>query len=186
MNQRFQILAKLGEKIFHSSDLARLWGINSKNTLSVTLHRYVKQEYLYRVFKGFYSIMPVKKLDPKLLGIKAMHQFSYISTETVLSEAGIIQQLMPNITIISGKSKRFVINEQSYQCRKLNDAHLYNPVGIQEINGYKLASVTRALADLLYYNKLFHIDNQNPIDWFALNEMQRNIGYPITDRKLAK
>ena len=182
MNSRFQVLSKLDEKVFHSDDLGKLWGIHSKKTLSVTLHRYVKQGLLFRIYKGFYSILPVEKMDPRFLGVKAMHQFSYISTETVLSEAGIIQQMSPYITLVAGVSKRFEIGHQSYQCRKLNDLHLFNPLGIHEVNGYKAANATRALADLFYYNKMTHIDNGSAVDWSALKEMQREIGYPITDR----
>ena len=89
---RFQIIAKLNEKVFHIDDLARIWQISSANTLRVTIHRYVKKGLLFRIYRGFYSIVPFEKLAPFFLGVKALHQFAYISTESVLAEAGIIIQ----------------------------------------------------------------------------------------------
>ena len=89
---RFAQLAKLGEIIFHAKDLANLWQIKNPNTLYTSLKRYNQQRLLFRIYKGFYSIKPINQLDPFLLGIKAMHKFCYISAETILEKAGIIQQ----------------------------------------------------------------------------------------------
>ena len=179
-NSRFQILAKLEEKIFHINDLAKLWHIENKNTLYVTIHRYASQKLIYRLYKGFYSIKPMKDLDPLLIGLKAMHQYAYISTETILAESGIIQQLIPGITMISAESRKFLIGNNEYICRKMKDISLFNPVGIEHISQVKKANVTRAVADLLYYNKMAHFDNTNPIDWHKVKEMQIELSYPLT------
>ena len=101
---RFAQIAKLGITIFHAKDLANLWQIKETNTLYTTLARYTKQELLYRIYKGFYALKPINKLDSLLLGLKALHGFSYVSAETILSQAGIIFQSSNNITLISSKS----------------------------------------------------------------------------------
>ena len=106
-NQRFSILAKMNEEVFHSSDLANIWQIKEKNTLHTTLKRYCQKELLYRIFKGFYSLKPVDELDPLFLGVKALHEYCYISTETILMKEGLIQQNISGITLVSSKSKRF-------------------------------------------------------------------------------
>jgi predicted transcriptional regulator of viral defense system len=179
---RFQILAQLDEKVFHSDDLASLWKISSPNTLRVTLHRYIAKGLLFPIYRGFYSILPPEKCDPLLLGIKAMHQYAYISTETVLADAGIILQINSKITLISGQSRRFSIRQHDYQSRKLKDSILFNPVGVKTNLPYNIASVPRAVADLLYYNPLFHFDHEKAIDWGEVHHIQNLAGYPPTLR----
>ncbi len=178
-NSRFVNLAQMNEVVFHTNDLGSIWGIENKNTLYTTLKRYVKQDLIYRIYRGMYSLFPANKVDPYLLGIKAMHKYSYISTETVLVNAGIILQDIKNITLISFKSKRFKIGDNSYYCRKLSNKYLFNDAGIIKKNGINIASVERAIADLLYFNKNYHFDNTN-IDWDKVREIQKKIGYDIT------
>ena len=176
--ERFQLLARLDEKIFHIDDLAKLWQIPSPNTLRVTISRYVSNGWLYRIHRGFYAISPPDKLDPLLLGIKAMHQFAYVSTETILAEAGIIFQISPKITLIAAESRQFTIGNYEYRCRKLKDIFLYNPEGILHTGTHKKADILRAVVDLLYYNPHFYFDNTAAVDWVKLKELQKRIGYP--------
>ena len=182
VQHRFQLLAQLEEKVFHLDDLAGLWEISSPNTLRVTLHRYVRKGLLYPIYRGFYSILPLDKCDPLLLGIKAMHQYAYISTETVLAEAGIILQMASKITIVCGESRQFRIGQVEYQSRKLKDACLFNAMGISAEGPYRKAGISRAVADLLYYNSVFHFDHARAIDWQEVKAIQKNVGYPITER----
>jgi predicted transcriptional regulator of viral defense system len=108
---RFALLARLDEPLFHTQDLANLWKIKEKNTLYTTLKRYTQNGFLFRIYKGLYSIRPIDKIDPNLLGIEALHQFAYVSTETVLAQAGIIQQNLNYITLVSSVSKKFSIQK---------------------------------------------------------------------------
>jgi len=181
--KRFQLLASMNEQVFHRDDLARLWNINDPNTLNVTLYRYVKNKLLYRIYKGFFSIITPEKIDPMLLGIKALHRYAYISTETVLFDKGIIHQLPAAISIISSVSRKFTIGEQNYSSRKLNFMFLMNPAGVEDSGSYKKADVDRAIADMLYFNERCYFDNENVIDWPAVREMQLAIGYSETPER---
>ena len=100
---RFAQIAVLGEEIFHVDDLANLWGIENANTLHTTLKRYVNRGLLFRVYRGFYAIKPIEKLDPYLLGIKALHNYAYVSTETVLVNAGVMQQALSKLPLVCSK-----------------------------------------------------------------------------------
>ncbi len=180
---RFQLIAQLNEKVFHIDDLARIWQISSVNTLHVTIHRYIKKGLLFRIYRGFYSIAPFEKLDPFFLGVKALHQFAYVSTESVLAEAGIIMQIPSKITLISAESRQFTIGNYEYQSRKLQDQFLFNNIGIQDNGEFKKAGIERAIADLLYYNSKFYFDNYSLIDWQKVNKLQEIIGYPVTEYK---
>src|ERR1035437_8090608 len=106
-NSRFATLATMGEQVFHIDDLANIWGISNKHNLKITLFRYVKAGILKRIYRGLYSIKDLNDIDPRLIGIKAIHAPAYISCETVLFDHGIINQLSQSISIVCGYSKRF-------------------------------------------------------------------------------
>ena len=182
---RFAELAKLGELVFHADDLANLWQIHNKNTLYTTLKRYAQRGVLFRIQKGLYSIKPPSAIDPYLLGIKALHGLAYVSTETVLANHGMIQQSLPSITLMSRQRKRFSLAGTTYFSRALPDQYLYQPIGITTMaNGVRMATLERAIADLLYVNPLAYFDAQRTIDWKKVRAMQQAIGYPINPKPL--
>ncbi|MBU0647158.1 hypothetical protein KKC67_02055 [Patescibacteria group bacterium] len=178
-SQRFAEIAKLGEVIFHTKDLANLWQIKNTNTLHTTLKRYTKAGLLFRIYKGFYSIKPIDNLDPLLLGSKALHEFCYITTETVLQNEGIILQSSNKITFVSSKSKKFSIGKHNYYSRKLVDKYLYNPIGVHFVNGIKIATLSRAIADMLYFNSNAYFDAEKFINWKEVKKIQEAVGYPL-------
>lgn len=171
------MLAALGESVFHAQDLANLWEITDKNTLHTTLKRYAKQGLLYRVFRGLYAIKPIDKIDPLLLGVRIVHEFAYISAETVLASEGIILQEIPYTTIVSPKSMTFSIGGKKFKSRKLAEIYLFNPVGIEIKNGVRIASLERAVADMLYFNPRAYFDGRELIDWKKVEKLQKQMGY---------
>ncbi|MDD5721025.1 MAG: hypothetical protein PHT16_01085 [Candidatus Pacebacteria bacterium] len=183
---RFAQLAGLGMVIFHAGDLANLWQIKNKNTLHTTLKRYTRAGLLTRVYRGLYSLKPVEKLEPALLGAKALHRYAYMSAETVLAQEGIIQQKINRITLVSSVSKKFSINGQNFHSRKLADRFLYNPAGIIEKDGVKRAMAERAVADMLYFNPKTHFDAEGLINWRKVKEIQETIGYSPTFKHYRK
>lgn len=179
-SSRFAQLGKLGETIFHAKDLATLWGIENLNTLYVTLKRYAEQGLLYRIQKGLYSLKPIEDINPKLLGIKALHQYAYVSCETVLAEHGIIQQAIPWVTLVSSESKKFHLGSHQYYSRRLADKFLYNAFDIEDVAGVLQANRERAVADLLYFNRHAFFDGAKLLDWVEVQRIQKEIGYPVT------
>ncbi len=175
--KRIAILAKMNEEIFHIHDLALLWRIKDKNLVHTTLKRYCKYGIINRIYKGFYSLKKTIDLDPYLLGIKAIHNYAYISTETILVKEGIISQIIPKITLISSKSTKFQIGSNNYASRQLKDIFLYNSTGIEEKNGIQIATKERAIADLLYFNPRAYLDTRDLINWKKVKSIQKEIGY---------
>lgn len=176
--KRMALLGKKGEIIFHIDDLANLWGVTNRNTLRVTLSRYVEDGLLYRIYRGFYSTLPPAELDPLLLGAKAIHRFCYVSTETVLWEEGFISQTPYVFTFVSDSSRNFKIGSYRFKSRKLHNRYLFQPIGVEIRNGIRWATPERAIVDMLYFNPLFHFDR--PIPWGKIKMIQANIGYPLT------
>ena len=183
---KFAQLAQLNETIFHTKDLANLWGITNRNTLYTTLKRYAQKKLLFRIYKGLYSLKPLDEIDPLFLGIKAIHDYTYISTESALSLNGITQQYNPIITLISPYSKQFTIGPHTYRSRKLTDQFLYHPEGIIQKNNIRQASSERAIADLLYFNPYTYFDADaisKKINWKKIQKIQKKIGYPLTPKR---
>ncbi|MBU4339036.1 hypothetical protein KKB43_04845 [Patescibacteria group bacterium] len=185
-DDKFVQIARLGESIFHTQDLASLWQIKNPNTLYTLIKRYKKRGLLFGIYKGFYSLKPVDQINPIMLGIKALHGFAYVSTETVLTQAGIIQQNIHGITFISSQSKKFSIGDNHYYSRKLKDLYLFQPAGIIDEHGVKTATIERAIADLLYFNSKAYFDGEKLIDWKKVKEIQKTIGYPLTAERYVK
>jgi hypothetical protein len=112
------------------------------------------------------------------LGVKALHSYAYISTETILREQGIIQQELSAITLISAKTKHFNVMGHRYYSRKLPDNFLYQTIGIITApNGVRKAVSERAVADLLYFNKNAYFDASENINWSEVKIIQKKLGY---------
>ena len=122
-----------------------------------------------------YSLLPISEIDPWLLGIKALHRFGYVSTETILSKYGVTNQLSSKITLVGEKSLKFKVAGHDYICRKLNDKFLHHTAGIIGINGIRQASLERAVADMLYFNPKFHFDNKKLINFKKVNELRKKV-----------
>jgi len=171
-------LLKQEEKLFHTKDLALLWGINNDNTLYTTIKRYVKKGILIPIHKGFYATLPLEKINPFRLALGFIHRFTYVSCETVLIEEGVIFQKSHYLTLVSNISKKFSLASYSFLVRKLKDEFLYNDFEIVEKEGIKKASLERAVADILYFNPNFYFDNPKKINWKKVKEIKKVIGYP--------
>lgn len=171
------ILLKQNQSLFHTQDLALLWKISNLNTLYTTIKRYVKKGILHRIHKGFYSTKPIVDIDPTALGIAYIHDYSYASTEYVLAQAGVINQYSPTITLVSTKSIKFSLADRNYIVRAMKPKLLYNECGIEiSDKGYKVATVERAAADMLYYSPKFHFDNQSRFDINKVNKIRKQLG----------
>ena len=173
--ERLARIAALGELVFHTSDLANLWGISNKNTLNKTLSRYVADGLIHRVYKGLYAIKKPGEIDPFLLGVK----------ESVLYKNGILNQLPQAVTLVSQFSRHFFIAGTQYRSRKMSDNFLFNDVGIEMKGGVRIASIPRAVADMLYFNprKYFDAGDSGLIEWNKVREIANAVGYVINGIK---
>jgi predicted transcriptional regulator of viral defense system len=169
---RFLSIAKLGTSVFHVDDLARIWGINNRNTLRTSLKRYVESGLMYRLYRGLYSIKPVSELDPLLLGAQVINDYCYLSAETILVKQGIIFQQLGYYTFIGKKTKRIKIGDYKYYCRQLKDEFLYNDIGVDKTGKYNIATLERAVADILYFNPKYHFDNPDAINFKEVKRIQ--------------
>jgi len=100
-----------------------------------------------------------------------------ISTESVLAQAGVITQTVYAYTFVSSLPKKTTVDSISYLFRKLKDEYLYNPAGIVNQGGFFVASTERAVADMLYFNRKYHFDVLESIDFKKVKFIQKEVGY---------
>lgn len=174
---KIDILLKQNQKIFHTKDLALLWQIQNLNTLYTSIKRYVQKGILIKIQKGLYATVPLENLDPLKLGLAVLHDFAYLSTESVLTLAGVIFQSANYLTFVSDHSQKFSVGKNSYLVRRMKNEFLYQSVGIEEKNGVRIATVERAVADLLYFDPSSHFDNRKGINWLKVREIQKEVGF---------
>ena len=170
-------LLKSGKKLFHTQDLALLWGSENRNTLYTTIKRYLKKGVLIKVSKGLYSTVPTDSLNVYELGTSLIHRFCYVSCETVLEKEGVISQKVYPIIFVSSVSQKIEFKEQSFVYRQLQDQFLHNPDGVERKNSYFIATKERAVADMLYFNTKYYFDNPSLVDWEKVDRIQKAVGY---------
>lgn len=174
---RINELIKIDRKLYHTNDLAVLWDIANKNTLYTTISRYVKKGVLIPVYKGLYSTIPLNEINPLELGRAIIHRYTYLSTESVLSQSGIISQVIYPYTFVSEQPRKVSIGALFYLYRKMKPQYLFNPAGIIDDHGIAVASPERAVADMLYYNPSYYFDHHEKIDYKKVNAIQKEVGY---------
>lgn len=158
---KLKLLLKSSQILFHTQDLAILWGIENKNTLYTTIKRYVKNGALTSIVKGLYSKIPTNQIDKYALGTALIHKYCYISCETVLSKEGIINQEIIPVTFVSSISTKIEFEGTLFIYRKLKPEKLFDSRGINKMNGYFIANKDRAISDMLYFNPKYYLDNKN-------------------------
>jgi hypothetical protein len=174
-------LNQLGRRLFHTNDLAILWKITSRHNLYVTITRYLDKGILFSVYKGLYSTVPLTSLDPLELGQAIIHRYTYLTTESVLAQAGVIFQTVYDYTFVADRSKRVTVGSWSFRYRQLKDDYLHNPAGIVYRDGIFAASTERAVADMLYFNPKYHFDIPQSIDFDKVSLIQKEVGYPYVE-----
>lgn len=170
-------LLKLNGQLWHTNDLAVLWNITNRNTLYTGIKRYVVKGILIPVHKGLYATVPLEELDPIKLGASILHNYCYLSTESILAQDGIISQAIYAVTFISSVSKKFSIVGREYVSRRMHPRFLYQTAGISMQDGVLVANTSRAVADMLYFDPHYHFDGKANIDWGEVKCIQREVGY---------
>lgn len=171
------LLLQSKQTLFHTQDLALLWGIENRDTLRMTIHRYVKKGVLKPVFKGLYSTIPVNNVDKFQLGTSLIHKFCYVSLSSIFEMHGVINQKVYSVNFISSVSKKIEFDDRLFVYRQMNPLFLLNFEGIILENGIYKASLERAVADSEYFKLNTYFDSPDIIDWNRVAEIKAIIGY---------
>ncbi|MCL5113165.1 MAG: hypothetical protein M1554_01635 [Patescibacteria group bacterium] len=156
-----------GKKVFTTDDLAVIWEISDRKKLIGRIKHYLRQQRLIHVYKGIYAYGDYSAMDVA----QKLVPMSYISLYTSSQIHGLTFQYYPTIFCISLKSKKYDIDDQTYEYHKVKEAIFFNSMGLTEENGYILSNKERTVCDLLYVFPHFAFDNLRGIDTNKLREI---------------
>lgn len=174
---RINELIKSGQTLFRTNDLALLWRITNRNTLYTAIQRAINQGVLSPIQKGLYTTQALDQVNPFTIGSKLVHEYTYLSTETILVQNGIIFQSIPQLTYVTSRSYQLRVLDTDYRFRQMKPQLLHNRSGVTQQEWGFVASTERAVADMLYYNPAFHFDNPTAINWDEVKRIREQVHY---------
>lgn len=172
--QYLRALLECQKSVFTTSDIARLWGEARTGRLRARLHYYVQSGELVRIRKGLYA--KDRKFD-RLEMATCLYKPSYLSFESVLCDEGLILPPVSRIFVASYLSREIHCDSRIIRIHRVSRALLKRCNGIQELQGYPVASIERAFLDTLRRSRNFQFDNLDSLDWklvFRLLPLYRN------------
>lgn len=161
--------------IFSIKDVSLMWGEDDESIISIRLNKYQKAGKLIRVRRGFYA--KDNSYNRFELATR-IYTPSYISFETVLTREGINFQYYGNIFVASYLNREISVGDQNIALIYMKDYVLSNDIGIENKDGYAIASRERAFLDRIYVSKDYHFDNLTNLNWDKVFEI-----LPIYDNK---
>lgn len=162
------VLLRSTKTVFSFKDIALLWHTAGTNAARVRVNYYVQRGELVPLRRGLYA--KDENYNRLELATKIFIP-SYVSFETILSQAGIIFQFYGQISVASYLTRDVTIEHQTYAFKKIKPLVLTHPGGVENKDPCSLATRERAFLDTIYLNKNYHFDNLKPLDWKKVFEL---------------
>ena len=166
--QYVEMLLRSPQTVFTNKDISLLWREKGATNVRVRLSNYVKRGKLVRVYRGIYA----KDRNYNRFEIATrIYTPSYISFETVLTQAGINFQYYGNTFVASYVTREIEADGQKISFVKMKDYVLTNTTGIEHFDNVAMATKERAFLDRIYVGKEYHFDNLDVLDWDKVFEI---------------
>lgn len=98
---------------------------------------------------------------------------SYISLETVLARGGVTFQYYETVFVVSYLTREVTLKDINIQYRQIKRGVLTNLEGVEEKEGYFIATLERAFLDAIYIYRNYHFDNLGTIDWEKVGKLKK-------------
>lgn len=168
------------ETVFTLSEISQLlWDIPYPNLKSSASY-FVKAGKLKKVARGIYAKLEYNPLE---LANK-LYAPSYISLETVLAKGGVTFQYYETIFAVSYLTRTVTVNSTNIQYRQIKGDILTNPEGVEQKEGYFIASLERAFLDAVYIYKNYFFDNLGALDWEKINGLKKIYNNKAFEKKV--
>lgn len=147
--------------VFTLQSLMMLTGNYDRRSLVESLYYYKKKGVIASPRSGIF-VKP--GYNPEELACSIFSE-SYISLQYVLAKAGVVFQYSEKVTCVSLISRELKIDGRTYNYRRISPEKWSSMKGIQQMEGYLLATPERALLDSLYlYPGIQYFDNIDILD----------------------
>jgi predicted transcriptional regulator of viral defense system len=153
--------------VFTIDEIALIMGDTSRDNLKARINYYVKKGNLLNLRKGVYA---KREYNPLELASK-IYTPSYISLETVLEKEGVIFQKYQTIFVVCYLTRKIEVDGHQFQYRRIKEEILINKEGVEQKNGYAIATKERAFLDTLYLYKDYYFDNVDILDKDIVSNM---------------
>lgn len=171
-----------GKKVFTIDDLAVLWGINERRKLIERVKYYLREGRLVSVYKGVYAYGDYSPLEVA----QKLVPLSYISLYTAAQTHGLTFQYYATVFCMSLKSKKYALDDQTFEYHKVKESIFYNDLGLERSQGYTMANKERTICDLLYVYPDFAFDNLRKVDIFLLHDISMIYGNKRVERDVRR
>jgi len=170
------------ETVFTLDEISQLFPDISYESVRDRLYYFTKVGKLKRPHQGIYA-----KVDynPYELANK-LYKPSYISLETVLGTGNVVFQYYETIFAVSYLTRTLAINNISIQYRQIKGEILTNTEGIEEKEGYFIATLERAFLDAIYIYKNYHFDNLGVIDWKKVEVLKKIYKSKVFEKRVGE
>lgn len=108
--------------------------------------------------------------DPLEFACK-LYRPAYISLETVLAQGGVVFQYYERVFAASYLTREVAVGSVTIQYRRIKDSILMNTAGVEQKDGYFIATIERAFLDAVFIYKDYHFDNLGALDWKKVFEL---------------
>lgn len=157
------------ETVFTLNEITQLFPDIPYESIRDRLYYFTKVGKLKRLHQGIYA---KADYNPYELANK-LYKPSYISLETVLSAGNVVFQYYETIFAVSYLTRTVTVNNVPVQYRQIKGEILTNTEGIEQKNGYFIATLERAFLDAVYIYKNYHFDNLGAINWERVESLKK-------------
>jgi predicted transcriptional regulator of viral defense system len=178
-----KLLLQDGRNVFNIDDLSLIWGQNKRSNTVQSAREYAKKGDLVRIARGLYVL---DKKTAKLEEIASRAYVpSYITGETALAFYGLIFPATDEITSASTKTKNLDIDGVRYHYYMLKKDVFYTTKGIKNLGTYSIATLERAIADLIYiHGGKYDFERLENVDWDKLERIGKIYGKKTVVRRI--
>jgi predicted transcriptional regulator of viral defense system len=178
MQNKMKLLLKSGHNVFNMDDLGLVWGQNKRSDTVQSARDYARKGELTRLRRGLYAVDPQNIQIEEVAG-RAFTP-SYVTGETVLAMKGLIFPATTEIHCAALKPKKITVGNTEIIYHMLKPEVFYNTIGIENRNNFAVASLERAIADLIYiYDGKYDFERLHDVEWDKLVEIgkiyQKNV-----------
>lgn len=157
------------QTVFTLDEIAQIFPGISYEAVKNRVRYFTNVGKLKRLHQGVYGKGEYNPLEL----VNKLYKPSYISLETVLIKGGVVFQYYERIFAVAYLTRNIRVGEITIQYRQIKGEVLTNMEGIDEENGYFIASLERAFLDAVFIYKDYHFDNLGALNWDRINELKR-------------
>lgn len=168
--------------VFTVDEISQFFPQTTYKQLKDRLYYFTKAGKIRRLKTGIYAKM---QFNPMELANK-LYKPSYVSLETVLFKGAVVFQYYETIFLASYLTRSVQTGDINIQYRKIRGDILTNPAGVEEKEGYFIATLERAFLDAVYIYKNYYFDNLGAINWEKVNELKKIYGNKAFEVRVEK